>query len=82
MKRICTHSSRWFCFCLRTVTQPASTSPRSTGCGGETRKTCCAQWVGDPGAVESVTGLGAGDASLPLNCTSNQPPKPESSAVS
>jgi hypothetical protein len=25
VKRICTHSSRWFCFCLRTVTQPAIT---------------------------------------------------------
>ena len=59
-----------------------STSPGSTGCGGETRKTCCAQWVGEPGAVESVTGLGAGEASLPLNCTSNQPPNPESSASS
>ena len=58
------------------------TSPGSTGCGGETRKTCCAQCVGEPGAVESVTGLGAGEASLPLNCTSNQPPKPESSASS
>ena len=25
VKRICTHSSLWFCFCRRTVTQPAIT---------------------------------------------------------